>query len=95
MPLLAALAAMLAVLFGATAAVAQPLVSVDWLKTNLAKPDLVVLDLRGNPGGLLDEAVEVASAFLDGGPVVSYEQRDAPDRHLPAQPQTLAQGLSG
>ena len=44
----------------------------------------VVLDLRGNPGGLLDEAVEVASVFLDGGPVVSYEQRDAPDRVLNA-----------
>ncbi len=44
----------------------------------------VVLDLRGNPGGLLDEAVEVASVFLDGGPVVSYEQRDAPDRVLSA-----------
>jgi carboxyl-terminal processing protease len=42
----------------------------------------VVLDLRSNPGGLLDEAVEVSSAFLDGGPVVSYEQRDAPDRTL-------------
>ncbi|MCU1673891.1 MAG: hypothetical protein JWN77_2004, partial [Frankiales bacterium] len=35
----------------------------------------VVLDLRGNPGGLLDEAVEAASAFLDGGPVVSYLRR--------------------
>lgn len=35
----------------------------------------VVLDLRGNPGGLLDEGVEVASAFLDGGPVVSYDRR--------------------
>ena len=35
----------------------------------------VVLDLRGNPGGLLDEAVETASAFLDGGPVVSYTRR--------------------
>jgi carboxyl-terminal processing protease len=44
----------------------------------------IVLDLRGNPGGLLDEAVEVASVFLDGGPVVSYEQRDAPDRVLNA-----------
>jgi carboxyl-terminal processing protease len=42
----------------------------------------VILDLRGDPGGLLDEAVEVASAFLDGGAVVSYEQRDAPDRTL-------------
>lgn len=35
----------------------------------------VLLDLRGNPGGLLHEAVEVASAFLDGGPVVSYRGR--------------------
>jgi carboxyl-terminal processing protease len=35
----------------------------------------VILDLRGDPGGLLDEAVETSSAFLDGGPVVSYEQR--------------------
>lgn len=38
----------------------------------------VVLDLRNDPGGLLDEAVRVASAFLDGGEVVSYS-----GRHLP------------
>jgi carboxyl-terminal processing protease len=44
----------------------------------------VVLDLRGNPGGLLDEAVEVASVFLDGGPVVSYERRGKPSRTLTA-----------
>lgn len=31
-----------------------------------------ILDLRGNPGGLLDEAVGVAGTFLDGGTVVSY-----------------------
>ena len=35
----------------------------------------VLLDLRGNPGGLLHEAVEVSSAFLDGGTVVSYSGR--------------------
>ena len=35
----------------------------------------LVLDLRGDPGGLLDEAVETASAFLAKGPVVSYVQR--------------------
>ncbi|PRX07533.1 UNVERIFIED_ORG: carboxyl-terminal processing protease [Actinomadura viridilutea] len=35
----------------------------------------LLLDLRGNPGGLLDEAVETASAFLPGGPVVIYEHR--------------------
>ncbi|MDE3190313.1 MAG: PDZ domain-containing protein [Acidobacteriota bacterium] len=31
----------------------------------------LVLDLRGDPGGLLSEAVAVSSVFLDGGPVVS------------------------
>lgn len=33
----------------------------------------VLLDLRGNSGGLVAEAVSVASAFLDGGPVASYD----------------------
>jgi len=46
----------------------------------------VVLDLRGNPGGLLDEGVEVASVFLDGGPVVSYEHRGRGLRTLDANP---------
>jgi carboxyl-terminal processing protease len=33
----------------------------------------LVLDLRGNPGGLLDQAVAVASLFLDRGVVVLVE----------------------
>jgi carboxyl-terminal processing protease len=44
----------------------------------------VILDLRDNPGGLLDEAVEVASAFLEGGPVVTYERRGDQPRTLSA-----------
>ncbi len=44
----------------------------------------VILDLRGNSGGLLDEAVDAASVFLDGGPVVSYERRNQPQRTLNA-----------
>ncbi|WP_431783987.1 S41 family peptidase [Streptomyces chumphonensis] len=32
----------------------------------------VLLDLRGNPGGLLLEATEAASVFLDGGLVATY-----------------------
>ncbi|MFD8082168.1 S41 family peptidase [Kitasatospora sp. NPDC059722] len=35
----------------------------------------VVLDLRGNSGGLVDEAVATAGAFLDGGAVGSYQER--------------------
>ena len=44
----------------------------------------LILDLRDDPGGLLDEAVETASAFLNGGPVVSYEQRGHPRQVLDA-----------
>jgi len=38
-----------------------------------------VLDLRNNPGGLLDQAVGVAGLFLDGGEVVSQRGRDPKD----------------
>ncbi|HWR42465.1 S41 family peptidase [Sporomusa sp.] len=36
----------------------------------------LVLDLRDNPGGLLDESVKVASQFVPKGPVVSVVTRD-------------------
>ena len=35
----------------------------------------VVLDLRNNPGGLLDQAVKVSDAFLDRGEIVSTRGR--------------------
>jgi carboxyl-terminal processing protease len=38
-----------------------------------------VLDLRNDPGGLLDTAVRVAGDFLDGGTVVATHGRDADD----------------
>ncbi|MEU5049820.1 S41 family peptidase [Streptomyces sp. NPDC021096] len=38
-----------------------------------APGDGVLLDLRGNSGGLLTEAVTTASAFLDGGLVATYD----------------------
>lgn len=34
----------------------------------------VILDLRGNPGGLLVEATDVAGAFLNGGVVVEFHR---------------------
>lgn len=35
----------------------------------------VILDLRDNPGGLLDQAVEVADLFLDSGTILSTQGR--------------------
>lgn len=35
-----------------------------------------VLDLRDNPGGLLDQAVSISDMFLEGGEVVSQRGRD-------------------
>src|SRR5712692_7469964 len=39
----------------------------------------IVLDLRNNPGGLLDQAVAVSDAFLDKGEIVSTRGRRADD----------------
>ncbi|MGH7092889.1 MAG: S41 family peptidase, partial [Stellaceae bacterium] len=39
----------------------------------------VVLDLRNNPGGLLDQAVAVSDAFIDHGEIVSTRGRRAND----------------
>ena len=40
-----------------------------------ARVDSIVLDLRGNPGGLLAAAVEVCDLFLDEGVIVSTRGR--------------------
>ena len=50
--------------------------SINELKTKNPKMQGLVLDMRNNPGGLLDQAVGVADVFLDGGEVVSQRGRD-------------------
>jgi len=42
----------------------------------------VVLDLRDNPGGILSQAVSIASQFLLKGTVVSYDPKDGPEQIL-------------
>jgi carboxyl-terminal processing protease len=54
----------------------------------------VVLDLRGNPGGLLDQAVKVSDAFLDQGEIVSTRGRQAGDaQRFNARSGDLVDGL--
>lgn len=72
--------------------------AADELKTALgeiraAGADRVVLDLRGNPGGYVDEAVGVASQFLTGGNV--FVQRDASGKETtyPVSPGGVATDL--
>jgi carboxyl-terminal processing protease len=40
----------------------------------------LILDLRGNPGGLLDQAVSVSDLFLDEGIIVTERYRDGDER---------------
>lgn len=42
----------------------------------------IILDLRSNPGGLLDEAVKISSLFLKDGIVVSTESRDPNNKNI-------------
>lgn len=42
----------------------------------------IVLDLRSNPGGLLDQAVDVSSLFLKEGIVVTTEARDQHNKDI-------------
>jgi len=50
-------------------------------KLDAAHLDGLILDLRGNPGGLLNQAVEVADMFLDKGQlIVSHRGRASAER---------------
>ena len=55
----------------------------------------LVLDLRNNPGGVLDAAVEVSDAFLEDGTIVSAEGRSAESRfRMEAVEGDLARGAA-
>ncbi|MFC3057430.1 S41 family peptidase [Paenirhodobacter populi] len=73
------------------------------LKENLAKAvqdaggmdkvNGIVIDLRNNPGGLLNQAIEVSDAFLDKGEIVSTRGRNPEDsERWNATPGDLAEG---
>jgi carboxyl-terminal processing protease len=66
----------------------------DFFKTEGDDLQGIVLDLRNNPGGLLNEAVAVSDAFLEEGEIVSTRGRNAEEgSHVYAKPGDIARGL--
>lgn len=57
------------------------------LATQIGERSGVVLDLRGNSGGLVTEAVEVAGTFLNGGAVVEFHKANTAPQILKASAQ--------
>ncbi len=52
--------------------------ALDKLKKDGAKG--IILDLRSNPGGLLVEAIQSASLFIESGPIVIEKYRDGEEK---------------
>jgi len=67
-----------------------------WAKIKAEKPNMkgLILDLRNNPGGLLDQAVSISDLFLENGEIVSQRGRDPRDvERYNARPGDITGGL--
>jgi len=54
----------------------------------------LVLDLRNNPGGLLDQAIDISDDFLENGEIVSTRNRNPNDnKHFSAKAGDVINGL--
>ncbi|MCY4380652.1 MAG: S41 family peptidase [Proteobacteria bacterium] len=53
----------------------------EFLRKNYDSLNALIVDLRGNSGGLLDQAIEVADQFIDSGLLLSIVGRDREARH--------------
>ena len=58
------------------------------------KPLGYIIDVRSNPGGSLDEAIQVSDAFLESGEIVSQRGREKDDiQRYYAKPGDMTRGL--
>ena len=58
-------------------------------KLSAEKVDAFVLDLRGNPGGLLQASIEIARMWIDNGAIVRTVDRDGKNDELKANRSAL------
>jgi carboxyl-terminal processing protease len=56
-------------------------------------PRGIILDLRYNPGGWLDQAVEVSDLFLDGGVILTQRWKDGSQQVYKAHPGEIAEDI--
>jgi len=56
-------------------------------------PKGLILDLRGNPGGFLDQAIAVSDLFLDRGVVMIERSRNGDERRLDSQSGEVAESI--
>jgi carboxyl-terminal processing protease len=73
----------------------QDLGSGDQLRTEVRAPldagaQALILDLRGNGGGLISEAIDVASIFIPHGEIMTAEERGQPRRVYLARGDAIA-----
>jgi carboxyl-terminal processing protease len=69
--------------------------AIDKISTEIGQDKLkgFVIDLRNNPGGLLDQAIMVSDAFLERGEIVSTRGRNADEtQRFNAKPGDLSKG---
>jgi len=55
------------------------------------EPRAIIFDLRGNPGGWLDQAVEVTDLFLDDGVILYERWSDGKEQMFEARPGDVAE----
>lgn len=61
----------------------------------VSKTDMLVLDLRGNPGGYLESAVDIASWFLPAGKIVVTEEFGSNSKQQPEEMRSKGYELFG
>ena len=66
----------------------------DLVAQNEGELDSLIIDLRNNPGGLLDSAIDVSNLFIDKTGIVVYTEGRAPNSNIsyPTKPGDIVNG---
>ncbi len=76
-----------------TAEVVEKIIA-DLVEKNEGELDSLIIDLRNNPGGLLDSAIEISNLFIDEPGIVVYTEGRTPSSNMsfPTKPGDILNG---